>query len=219
MRSNIYKIETHAFIALVKSSKNYTDIMKKIDMSSTGASQKILKRRIAELNIDTSHFIQNNPDPAKFKNTIPLDKILVENSTYSANSLKNRLIKSGQLPYQCSKCKNCGDWQGDKLILQLDHINGVNNDNRIENLRLLCPNCHSQTDTWCAKHRKRKPRMVDIDPNYKNKPRINSRKVERPSLEQLNFDLASLSYVAIGKKYGVSDNAIRKWIKFYTRIK
>ena len=102
MRSNIYKIETHAFIALVKSSKNYTDIMKKIDMSSTGASQKILKRRIEELNIDTSHFIQNNPDPAKFKNTIPIDKILVEISTYSTNSLKNRLIKSSQLPYQCS---------------------------------------------------------------------------------------------------------------------
>jgi 5-methylcytosine-specific restriction endonuclease McrA len=219
MHSNIYKIETPVFIALVKSSRNYTEIMRRLDMSSTGGSQKILKRRIAELNIDTSHFVQNNPDPAKLKNTIPLDEILVENSTYSTNSLKNRLIKSGRLPYQCSKCKNCGDWQGEKLSLQLDHINGVNNDNRIENVRLLCPNCHSQTETWCGKHKKRKPRMADINPNYKNKPRINTRKVERPSLEQLNFDLINLSYVAAGKKYGVSDNAIRKWIKFYTRIK
>lgn len=55
------------------------------------------------------------------------------------------------MEYRCSICGNTGEWNSKKLVLQLDHINGIHNDNRIENLRLLCPNCHSQTDTFCGK--------------------------------------------------------------------
>ena len=81
-------------------------------------------------------------------------KILVENSTYANISrLKIRLINEGRLEYKCACCGNIGEWQGQKLTLQLDHINGKNNDHRIENLRFLCPNCHSITETYAGKNK------------------------------------------------------------------
>lgn len=68
--------------------------------------------------------------------------------------LKKKILKNKLLANECQICKQPPEWNGKILVLQLDHINGINNDNRIENLRLLCPNCHSQTDTFCHKNRK-----------------------------------------------------------------
>jgi hypothetical protein len=76
--------------------------------------------------------------------------------TYPTNKLKKRLLEEGFLVNKCSECGLSDTWNGNPIVLQLDHINGINNDHRLENVRLLCPNCHSQTDTWCGKG-KRKP--------------------------------------------------------------
>ena len=61
--------------------------------------------------------------------------------------------QSDSINFKCSKCNNEGEWFGEKLVLQLDHINGISNDNRIENLRFLCPNCHTQTETYSSKNK------------------------------------------------------------------
>jgi hypothetical protein len=74
-------------------------------------------------------------------------EIFSKDSTYERKDLKRKIIKENLLPYKCSCC-GIFDWLGNPLSLQLDHINGVNNDNRLENLRFLCPNCHTQTPTW-----------------------------------------------------------------------
>lgn len=71
--------------------------------------------------------------------------------------LKKRLVDENILEYKCAICGNTGTWQGKKLTLQLDHINGEHTDNRVENLRFLCPNCHSQTDTFGSRQRRTKP--------------------------------------------------------------
>jgi 5-methylcytosine-specific restriction endonuclease McrA len=84
------------------------------------------------------------------------EEVFVENSTYARHKIKDRIIRQSLKPYICQECGLDGNWNGKVLSLQLDHINGINNDNRLENLRFLCPNCHSQTDTWCGKG-KRKP--------------------------------------------------------------
>jgi len=81
------------------------------------------------------------------------EDILVENSTYDNSSLKCRIMKENILPNICVLCGQLPEHNGMALVLQLDHINGINNDNRIENLRILCPNCHTQTDTWGRKDR------------------------------------------------------------------
>jgi len=81
---------------------------------------------------------------------IPQTELFVENCKYQRHIVKRRLISEKIISYSCAGCGNTGSYNGKKLTLQLDHINGVNNDNRLENLRFLCPNCHSQTDTFCG---------------------------------------------------------------------
>lgn len=104
---------------------------------------------MSELKLDNSSFEKmSSGNGAKLKYS--LDEILIENSPYQGmGRLKIRLVKEHKLEYCCAICCNKGEWQGKQLNLQLDHINEKHNDHRIENLRFLCPNCHSQTETYC----------------------------------------------------------------------
>ena len=151
MRSSIIdNIPEKEFINLIKNSKNGADFFRKIGMRYSGGSKKILDRRINNLNLDTSHFSNGIETLAERTQKIPTSKILVKNSSYRhSHNLKLRLVKEGLLNDICFKCGLKDEWQGAPIILHLDHINGVRNDNRLENLRLLCPNCHSQTKTYC----------------------------------------------------------------------
>lgn len=119
----------------------------------TGANVNWINKQL--INVSTEHWLGEGHLKNKTHNwteSQPFDEILVENSAYLWNaSLKKRLLKAGLLEY---KCYHCGivDWLGGKLSLQLEHKNGDHTDNRIENLCLLCPNCHSQTDTFAGKN-------------------------------------------------------------------
>jgi 5-methylcytosine-specific restriction endonuclease McrA len=93
----------------------------------------------------------------KGSNKIELNDILNgKYPQYPTDKLKKRLISENYLNKICTECGITDSWNGKPIVLHLDHINGTNNDHRLENLRLLCPNCHSQTDTWCGRG-KRKP--------------------------------------------------------------
>lgn len=90
--------------------------------------------------------------PKKYSNK----EVFIKNSYYPRHRLKERIINENLIKYECDICKNVGIHNNKKLVLQLDHKNGVNNDNTIENLRFLCPNCHSQTDNYAGKASKGK---------------------------------------------------------------
>jgi ribosomal protein L44E len=139
--------------AAIKESVTLVEVQRKLGYNVKGGGVYLgIKKAIKDNNIDTSHFkgrSHGSSDTRKYTT----DQILVENSKYSnIASLKNRLLKEGILVYECSEC-SISSWRNKKLSLQLDHINGNNKDHRRTNLRLLCPNCHSQTDTFSGRNK------------------------------------------------------------------
>jgi Zn finger protein HypA/HybF involved in hydrogenase expression len=156
MQSAIDQISKREFQKLVKESLCASDVFRKLNMTLSGGSFSIFKRRVERENIDISHFkggshFRTKPDKMEYED------ILVENSPYkSTSSLRQRLIKDELLKEKCAVCGCKPIWMKKKLTFHLDHINGINHDHRLENLRLLCPNCHSQTETYCGKNKKRK---------------------------------------------------------------
>lgn len=228
------------FIEAVKISFSKAQVLKNLSLVPAGANYKMVNLMLKKLNLDTSHFTGQAHLKGKTHNwseKIELSDILVNGSVYSSHKLKLRLIKDNILVNECSKCKII-EWQGEKLSLHLDHINGVNDDNRIENLRLLCPNCHSQTDTYCGKNKKKAKKMQPkklkvlktkaIDNCIDCKKEISygherckscagkyhvPTKIQWPTSEQLIEMIKVSSFLAVGKKLGVSDNAVRKKLK------
>ena len=155
--SKVYQVSKEEFLEVVKNANSYSDCLRALGLSTTGGSSTdVLKRRIAELNCDITHFGSKPQKRVASNIKYTLDEILVENSSYANISrLKQRLVREGVMEY---KCANCGivEWQGQTLSLHLDHINGINNDHRISNLRFLCPNCHSLTETYAGKNKQNK---------------------------------------------------------------
>lgn len=232
------------FRKIISGSKTYTECLKKLGLGvSGGGSLKLLKQRISNLGCSTDHF--NAAYSEIIKPKYSLEEILVENSSYhNLGSLKKRLLEAEKLTYECEIC-GISEWMGQEISLHLDHINGINNDNRLENLRLLCPNCHSQTETYAGRNIARKsskPKCercqkqqvpegevlctgcLPINKNTGKRVRTRNeilysqraRKVkERPSKEALVNLLREHSFVAVGKMYGVSDNTVRKWCVYY----
>jgi hypothetical protein len=172
----------------------------------------------------------------------PLEEILVVNSSYCRTNLKQRLYEEGLKDRRCELCGQGEVWRGRTLSLILDHINGVADDNRLENLRILCPNCGATLETHCGRKN-----LVEVEPKPcalcgaafhpayasqrycsracgtraakrgSHRPRPATRKVERPPYDQLRGEIEEMGYLAVGRKYGVSDNAIRKWVRQYER--
>jgi hypothetical protein len=138
-------------IDAVKKSTNYTECLKNMGIHNFGSSSKTLKKYIKKYNLDISHFLSGEEllKQSTINRTKSLDDILIENSSYATTHLKNRLYKSGLKTRICELCGQNEDWKGKKMSLILDHINGINNDNRIENLRIVCPNCNATLDTHC----------------------------------------------------------------------
>ena len=151
------------FIKAVKESQSIRSLLKKLGIRPTGGNYEVAKRRIKSLGLSTDHFTGQGHLKGKSHNwakKIPLEDMLVENSTYGGGTqkLKNRLIREGHFD---KKCYGCGriKWQQQLIPLELEHINGNRFDNRLNNLTLLCPNCHALTPTHRGKNKGRYDRM------------------------------------------------------------
>lgn len=223
MLKTVWDINNEDFIKYVNESDTYTDVLKKCGYKNFG-NAKTVKKRIILLNLSTEHFVKYKL-PTTSKRL--LESILIENIHLNSTDLKKRLIKELNWEYKCAEC-GISEWNNKKISLELDHINGIHTDNRIENLRLQCPNCHSQTPTFRALNKEKKEirKCTDCNENiyiqnksgYCIKCIAKHRKPLKdiPSLEELENDMKELkTYVAVGKKHNVSNNCIKKWIKKY----
>ena len=232
---NIHDINIDEFINIIKNSSTWFEILKKCGYNNCGNNKTILKR-CTELNIDTSHLPSGQGDNIFLKGIVPkkytLEEILIENSPYkSMTCLKKRLIKEKGFEHKCYKC-NLTEWQGKTIPIELEHINGIHSDNRIENITFLCCNCHALTDTYKGKNIKNKCTKEKVDNTCEQCKKIitsnakychecyniKNRKVSRPSYQELlGYINNNISIVQIGKIYNVCDNTIRKWIKQYEK--
>lgn len=225
--SKVYQVSDEEFKKIIQDNYTYSDCLIALSLTPRGGSSTdILKKRIAELECSTKHFCTNF-SKKKVSKIIPLEELMVENSSItSMANFKKRILKEGLLKYECAIC-GLTEWQGKEIVLQLDHINGNNTDNRLENLRLLCPNCHSQTDTFAGKNAIRyKNQKENFCQKCGTKLKTNNSKycptctkillrtVERPARDKLKQLIRTTPFTIIGKQYGVADNTIRKWCKF-----
>lgn len=225
MDSIINKYSDEEFSVIVKQSFSITEVLKNMGYRGIGTSTIFqAKQRITKLNLDISHFYKKKPSYTD-------EEVFCKNSTVTQDCLRRRFLKKNIVPYQCAICGNTGNWNNKDLTLRLDHIDGENNNNVFENLRWLCPNCDSQLDTYCGANKKAhknrreqrfcercgKPITFDSSGLCINCAHKNQRKVDRPSKESL-FNILKQNkgnFTQASKIFGVTDNAIRKWCKYY----
>ena len=145
---------------LCAESYSYSEVLRKAGRKPGGGSNETLKKKILEYNIDVSHFTgrswQKRPDyepRVGTKEKYSLEEVFKEHSTISQKVLRGYVERHKVIPYKCSNCGCDGHWQNGIISLELDHINGDNTNNLIENLRYLCPNCHALTETYRGKNK------------------------------------------------------------------
>lgn len=229
--------------AAIAASLSWTEALRRLGMCASGGGYRILQKYASVWAIPTDHFDPHAASIAGLARmragATPLEDLLVEGRFTQGAQLKKRLYAAGIKSRHCELCGQGEEWRGRPMSLILDHINGVHDDNRLENLRIVCPNCNATLDTHCGRnaallHERACERCNEpFRPKYgrqrycsracgrrwdrRGRPNRTLRRVERPPYEQLLAEIAALGYAGVGRKYGVSDNAIRKWRLAYER--
>lgn len=214
-------MDDELFKEIVKEEINISGVLRKIGRATVGSNYNWVNRQIKRLNLDTSHWRKNHqsiPAIRIHKN----EDLFIENSNIPRSTIKKRIIKDNILEYKCSECFLV-KWRDKKLSLILDHINGKSNDHRIENLRFLCPNCNSLTETFAGRNklgnfptccdcgtivRHGSNRCINCNDNYKSKTYPRKFQIDDDLLIDFRVN-KKMTFVEISKIYNVSDVTVR----------
>lgn len=146
---------------IIKESYSWAEVLRKLKSLGYSSSRSTLYGQKEQWNLDIKHFTGPRWNKGKSKEEtalIPIEEITKLGVAYKSNTLKQRLIELKLKEWKCEICGNTGEWNGQSLVLELHHINGNHFDNRLENLQILCPNCHSQTKG----HRRRGKKFTGV---------------------------------------------------------
>lgn len=197
---------------VVANSYSLGECLRKLGLSFTGNSRVKLKAVITEYAIATDHFKPNGRSAeVKAAAAKPLAAHLVLGSSISSYALKLKLWNAKLLPRTCQECGQGELWNAQRLVLQLDHVKGNRRDNRLENLRIVCPNCHTQTHTFAGRGKASRPRVPRE--RAPEKAHVSRDKVEWPDNKRLLELVWTYPLSKLAVKLGISDTAIRKRCK------
>ena len=230
--SLVNTLSDNEFISIINGSFSLVEVARKIGYKNwkAGGSRDAIKNRIQKLDISTLHFKTNGRQyekPPKNK-IIQLDKVFTNPSYYNSVTVKDIIIREKLIEYKCAICDNKGNWNNIELKLQLHHKNGKRTDNTRENLEFLCPNCHSQTNTFGGKNYNRqvkkfyctecnneitKDTRTGLCKKCVNKKIFTKKRPTKENLIQTILELKSIKNTCF--KYHVSDHTLYKWLKEY----
>lgn len=220
-----YNWDKERIQSIIKDCNSLSETLSKLGIPNVGGNTCTLRKKLEEYNIDYSHFTYGSKSK-KCKTYISVKEYLDINKNIQTNKLKNKLLQEGLKENKCENpnchCKD-GYWLDHLLVCQLYHINGIRTDNRFKNLQMLCPNCHSQTDNYCGNANKNKEKYYCIICGKEKKTKYSkccascaARKVKLLLKEELLTNYKQFqSFLKLGSIYNVSDNAVRKWFKYY----
>lgn len=222
--------------AAVASSLSMREALKKAGAKNlAGSTHAYISKRLRSYGISTAHFVGQkwSLGTTRTEYRKPASKILLfhpDERRQDSVHLSRSLLEIGR-EYKCYIC-GLHSWRHKRIVLEIEHKDGDFQNDRSENIEFICPNCHSQTETFCRGPRlkeinERKERMAEERKNrkernhpsfegyWRTKDKPHLRKVERPEPGELQSLMQTMPMIKIGEKFGVSDNAVRKWIRRY----
>lgn len=204
---------------IAKESNSMSEVVRKIGKRTDNGFVTYLSKLFKKFDIDKSHFKTKSQLIKEKVFSYPIESYLSNEREIKSDTLKKRLISLGMKKKICEEC-GILDWNGKYLSFELHHIDGNHYNNNLDNLRMLCPNCHYTTHNLQREQKKEKQkinkkiikgnvRVANLKPNL--------RKVDRPEYQTLIDMTKEIGFCATSRKFGVTDNTIRKWIKMYEK--